>query len=114
MCIRDRDSFNNLSVQLEAIKDRAVIGVHPYAALTVGEKGESLSDMETVATFVIGFSDDGKGVQSKDIMRQAMLTAKKLGKVIAAHCEDESLLNGGYIPVSYTHILCLFLFLIIL
>lgn len=91
------DSFDNLFIQLKAIKNSAVIGVHPYASLTVGEKGETLSDMETVSSFCVGFSDDGKGVQRENMMRQAMLTAKKLGKVIAAHCEDESLLNGGYI-----------------
>lgn len=71
--------------------------VHPYAAITVGEKGEMLTDMKALSPYCIAFSDDGKGVQSEDMMREAMIKAKALGKIIAAHCEDNSLLCGGYI-----------------
>jgi dihydroorotase len=53
--------------------------------------------MEELSAKVIAFSDDGRGVQSEEMMRQAMLKAKSLNKIIAAHCEDESLLNGAYI-----------------
>ena len=63
----------------------------------MGEKGETLAELEGMAPGVIGFSDDGRGVQSDDRMRQAMLRAKALGKLIVAHCEDNSLLRGGYI-----------------
>lgn len=91
------DSLQNLNIQLDSIKKNAVIGVHPYASITKGEKGEELSDMEALAPYVVGFSDDGRGVQSDGMMRQAMLEAKKLGKPIVAHCEVNSLLNGGYI-----------------
>ena len=83
--------------QLELIKRNAMICVYPYGAITVGEKGEILADLEAMAPDVIGFSDDGKGVQNDDMMRQAMLRAKKLGKMIVAHCEVNSLLRGGYI-----------------
>ena len=69
----------------------------PYGALTVDEKGETLSSMEELAPYVIAFSDDGRGVQSAAMMREAMRRAKDLGKLIAAHCEDNSLLRGGYI-----------------
>jgi len=91
------DSVENLGVQLKLIRDDAVIRVIPYGTITVGECGEELSDMEGMAKDVIGFSDDGKGVQSEDMMLAAMELAKKLGKPIVAHCEDNSLLRGGYI-----------------
>lgn len=91
------DSLDNLKVQLDIIEKDAVIDVRPYGTITVGEKGEELSDMEAMAEYVAGFSDDGRGVQSEELMRQAMLKAKALGKMIVAHCEDNSLLNGGYI-----------------
>ena len=91
------DSMENLKIQLDAIEKDAVIGVHPYGTITVGEKGDQLSDMETIAPYVIGFSDDGRGVQNDNMMKEAMLTAKKLGKIIVAHCEVNELLRGGYI-----------------
>ncbi len=91
------DSLEHLKMQLEAIEKDALVRVIPYGALTVGEKGETLADLDGMAPYVIGFSDDGKGVQSENIMREAMRKAKALGKIIAAHCEDNSLLNGGYI-----------------
>lgn len=91
------DSKEHLAIQLEAIKKDAVIKVFPYAAITVGEMGEKLSDMEGLAPDCIAFSDDGRGVQSDDMMREAMTTAKRLGKMIVAHCEVNELLRGGYI-----------------
>lgn len=91
------DSAENLNEQLKIIERDAAINVYPYGAITVGQKGETLSDMENMANCVIAFSDDGRGVQSKDLMCEAMLTAKKLGKIIVAHCEENSLLHGGYI-----------------
>ena len=91
------DSVEHLKMQTDLIEDSAVIHVYPYGAITVGEKGEQLADLEGMAPNVIGFSDDGRGVQSDDRMRQAMLRAKALGKMIVAHCEDNSLLRGGYI-----------------
>ena len=91
------DSVENIKKQIEIIKKDAVVRVHPYAAITVGEKGETLTDMKALSPYCIAFSDDGKGVQSEDMMRGAMLKAKALGKIIAAHCEDNSLLCGGYI-----------------
>ena len=91
------DSLDNLKVQLSRIAEGASIDVLPYGAITVGEKGEVLADMEAMAEYVAGFSDDGRGVQSEDMMREAMMKAKSLGKIIAAHCEDNSLLRGGYI-----------------
>ena len=91
------DSAENLEKQLEIIRSDAVIRVYPYGSITKGEKGEELSDMEAMSANVIGFSDDGKGVQDSDIMRDAMLKAKALGKPVAAHCEVNSLLRGGYI-----------------
>ena len=91
------DSAEHLQVQLDAIKRGAVIKVLPYGAITVGEKGERLADMEAMSDKVCAFSDDGKGVQNDEMMREAMTAAKRLGKIIAAHCEDNSLLFGGYI-----------------
>ncbi|MBQ7183353.1 MAG: dihydroorotase [Clostridia bacterium] len=91
------DSLPHLEEERRLIRAEAVIGVHPYGALTVGEKGEELSDMAAMAPCVIAFSDDGKGVQDEDMMRAAMREARRLGKIVAAHCELNSLLKGGYI-----------------
>lgn len=91
------DSKENLRLQLDVIERDAVIPVYPYGAITVGEAGERLSDMEGMADSVSAFSDDGRGVQSEKLMEEAMRRAKALGKVIAAHCEDNTLLHGGYI-----------------
>ncbi len=91
------DSVENLELQRRLIGETACIHVYPYGAITVGEQGEVLSDLEGMAPQVVGFSDDGRGVQSDDLMRQAMLRAKALGKPIVAHCEVNSLLRGGYI-----------------
>ena len=91
------DSVEHLSQQLKLIEEAGLIHVYPYGAITVGEKGETLADLEGMASNVIGFSDDGRGVQSDEMMRQAMIRAKKLGKMIVAHCEVNELLRGGYI-----------------
>ena len=106
------DSLRKLEPELRAIEEavkaveessRSRCGVSrtlkilPYGALTVDEKGEQLADLEGLAPYVIAFSDDGRGVQSAELMREAMRRAKALGKLIAAHCEDNSLLRGGYI-----------------
>lgn len=91
------DSAEHLQVQLDAIKRGAAIKVLPYGAITVGEKGERLADMKAISDKVCAFSDDGKGVQNDEMMREAMTAVKRLGKIIAAHCEDNALLFGGYI-----------------
>ena len=91
------DSVENLSQQLKLIEEGSCIHVYPYGAITVGEQGEVLADLEGMAPNVIGFSDDGKGVQSDEMMRAAMRRAKALGKMIVAHCEVNDLLRGGYI-----------------
>ncbi|MCQ2399315.1 MAG: amidohydrolase family protein, partial [Clostridia bacterium] len=90
-------SKENLAVQLTAIEKGAVIGVYPYGSITVDEKGETLSDFDGLNGDVIAFSDDGKGVQSEEMMKKAMIKAKSLNKTVVCHCEVNSLLNGGYI-----------------
>lgn len=87
----------NLKLQSEYIERDAVVKVYPYGAITKDENGEELSDMEQLSSYVAAFSDDGRGVQSSQIMKAAMQKSKELKKIIAAHCEDNSLLNGGYI-----------------
>ena len=91
------DSAAHLGEQLAIIEQDAVIHVYPYAAITVGQRGEQLSEMEAMAENAIAFSDDGRGVQSDEMMREAMKRAKALGKMIVAHCEVNELLRGGYI-----------------
>ena len=91
------DSKENLDIQKNLIENGALINVYPYASITVGQKGEQLSDFEELCRDAIAFSDDGRGVQSEELMRKAMLKAKKSDKIIVAHCEDNSLLHGGYI-----------------
>ena len=91
------DSAEDLKVQLDIIERDACIHVYPYGALTVGELGREAADLEAMAKDVIAFSDDGRGVQSEEMMRSLMLKAKALGKIVAAHCEVNDLLKGGYI-----------------
>ncbi len=91
------DSIETLEVQRALIRDHAVIQVIPFGAITKSQKGLELADMPGMAEQVAGFSDDGRGVQRDTLMRQAMEQAKHLNKVISAHCEDETLLGGGYI-----------------
>ena len=93
-----------LAVQRAIIEKDALVHVHPYGAVSVGEKGERLADLEGLAPGVIAFSDDGRGVQSESLMREAMMQCRRLGKILAAHCEDNSLLHGGYIhDGAYAH-----------
>ena len=91
------DSVENLNLQRAIIESDACIHVYPYGAITVGEKGEELADIEGMAPYVCAFSDDGRGVQRDEMMRQAMIRAKAQGKMIVAHCEVNDLLRGGYI-----------------
>ena len=91
------DSPEHLRLQQEIIERDACIAVYPYAAITLNQAGEQLADLEALAPHVIAFSDDGHGVQSESMMSDAMTRANALGKMIVAHCEDNSLLRGGYI-----------------
>ena len=91
------DSVEDIKEQLEIIKRDAVIRVHPYASITVDRAGMQVVGMAALAPYAVAFSDDGSGVQADGIMEQAMISAKRCGKIIAAHCEDNTLLNGGYI-----------------
>ena len=91
------DTLDHLNIQRNAIETDACIHVYPYGTITMGELGENLSDMDAMAPYVCGFSDDGRGVQSDEMMRKAMIKAKSLGKMIVAHCEVNDLLRGGYI-----------------
>ncbi len=91
------DTAENLQLQLDIIKKDAVSRVYPYGTITKKQLGEELSDMEAMAEKCVAFSDDGRGVQSDCMMRAAMIKAKSLGKIIVAHCEDNSLLRAGYI-----------------
>ena len=83
--------------ELRRIRESACVHVHPYGAISVGQKGEQLADLDAMVPEVIAFSDDGKGVQSESLMREAMEQCRRLGKILAAHCEDNRLLRGGYI-----------------
>ena len=91
------DSAEHLKMELDIIERDAVIDVRPYGAITVNEEGRALSGMEEMAKDVIAFSDDGHGVQDDAMMKAAMQKARTLGRLIAAHCEDNSLLRGGCI-----------------
>ena len=91
------DSRENLEKQLEIIRRDAMIDVLPYGTISMKREGRELAKMEETAELVCAFSDDGSGVQNDALMREAMLKAKSLGKLIAAHCEVNELLRGGYI-----------------
>ena len=91
------DTYENIKLQQDLIDQDACIHVYPYGSITVEQKGEKLADLAGMKEIAIAFSDDGRGVQDRDMMRSAMLASKALGKKIVAHCEDNSLLFGGYI-----------------
>ena len=91
------DSPENIKLQLDKITADACIGVHPYASITKGQQGEDVVEISKLKDFAIAFSDDGRGVQDESVMEQAMKEAKENNKMIVAHCEVNSLLNGGYI-----------------
>ena len=91
------DSVENIKVQQKIIDKDAVIRVHPYASITVNQEGKELSDFDALRDKCFAFSDDGRGVQSAELMEEAMQKAKALDKIIVAHCEDNSLLKAGYI-----------------
>jgi dihydroorotase len=91
------DSVENINKQLDIIKKDALINVYPYGSITKGEMGRELSDILGMRNSAIAYSDDGKGVQSDEMMLKAMEEVKKLNKILAAHCEVNELLNGGYI-----------------
>ena len=91
------DTLDHLNIQRQTIENDACIHVYPYGTITMGELGEDLADLDAMAPYVCGFSDDGRGVQNDDMMRAAMVRAKELGKMIVAHCEVNDLLHGGYI-----------------
>ena len=92
------DNLDNLHIQQGIIARDSLIGVHPYATITLGRKGEGeLVNMKALAPLVAGFSDDGCGVQSEDLMRRAMEQCAEAGSMIVEHCEVNSLLHGGYI-----------------
>ena len=91
------DSVENIQKQLEIIERDALIGVHPYASITVNQQGTELADLDGMKDLCIAYSDDGRGVQSDEIMEAAMIKAKANGKMIVAHCEVNDLLFGGYI-----------------
>ncbi len=92
------DTLDRLQVQLDIIASDAQVRVHPYASITMGQRGKGeLVDFASLAPYVPGFSDDGRGVQDEGLMREAMVRCKEAGSIIVAHCEVESLLEGGYI-----------------
>lgn len=91
------DTPEHLAVQEEIIRRDAVIDVIPYAAITLDRKGTEIVNVKALKSRVIAFSDDGSGVQSEAVMRKAMETVAANGCILAAHCEDNSLLRGGYI-----------------
>ena len=92
------DTIDHLRVQTDTIARDAQVRVHPYASITMGQKGRGeLVDFAALAPYVAGFSDDGRGVQDEGLMREAMLRCHEVGSIIVAHCEVEALLDGGYI-----------------
>ena len=91
------DSLRHLDLEQEIIDRDAVIQVLPYASITIGRKGEQLVDFSSLKGRCVAFSDDGSGVQSREMMLKAMEAAADNGCIIAAHCEDNSLIRGGYI-----------------
>ncbi len=91
------DDYEHLKQELDLIKEEAQIDVIPYGSCTVNEEGKQIAKLEEMADHVCAFSDDGKGIQEEAMMKQVMEKAKSLNKIVAAHCEVNELLHGGYI-----------------
>ncbi|MBQ1624607.1 MAG: dihydroorotase [Erysipelotrichaceae bacterium] len=91
------DNYEHLKEELDLIEKEAHIEVLPYGSCTVKEEGKEIASLEEMAPYVCAFSDDGKGIQEEAMMEEVMLKAKELGKIVAAHCEVNELLKGGYI-----------------
>ena len=91
------DNYEHLKEELDLIEKEALIEVLPYGSCTVNEEGKEIASLEEMASYVCAFSDDGKGIQEEAMMEEVMLKAKELGKIVAAHCEVNELLKGGYI-----------------
>lgn len=91
------DDYEHLKQELDLIKEEAQIDVIPYGSCTVNEEGRQIAKLEEMADHVCAFSDDGKGIQEEAMMKQVMEKAKSLNKIVAAHCEVNELLHGGYI-----------------
>ena len=91
------DNYEHLKEELDLIEKEALIEVLPYGSCTVKEEGKEIASLEEMAPYVCAFSDDGKGIQEEAMMEEVMLKAKELGKIVAAHCEVNELLKGGYI-----------------
>lgn len=91
------DTTGHIEEEWKHIREDAIIQVLPYASITIDRKGRELVDMEALKSLAVAFSDDGSGVQNEEIMHKAMMKAAELDVIIAAHCEDNNLLNGGYI-----------------
>ena len=91
------DNYEHLKEELDLIEKEALIEVLPYRSCTVTEEGKEIASLEEMAPYVCAFSDDGKGIQEETMMEEVMLKAKELGKIVAAHCEVNELLKGGYI-----------------
>ena len=91
------DSPEHLEEELTLIRQQAVIDVHPYGSLTVGEKGTQVADIEGMKENVCAFSDDGVGVEDDSVMEEAMNRCKAVGKLAVAHCEVKSLMGGKHL-----------------
>ena len=91
------DSVENIGKELEIIRRDACIDVRPYSTITVGRKGSEVVDVAALKGLCCAFSDDGSGVQSGAVMQEAMQECASQHCILAAHCEDNSLLRGGYI-----------------
>ena len=91
------DNYEHLKEELDLIEKEALIEVLPYGSCTVKEEGKEIASLEEMAPYVCAFSDDGKGIQEETMMEEVMVRAKELGKIVAAHCEVNELLKGGYI-----------------
>ena len=91
------DDYEHLKQELDLIEKEAQIDVIPYGSCTVNEEGRQIAKLEEMADHVCAFSDDGKGIQEEAMMKEVMEKAKSLNKIVAAHCEVNELLHGGYI-----------------
>lgn len=93
------DNPDTVRFVLQKAEEAGLVNVLPYAAITKSELGRELTDFTALKEAgAIGFTDDGVGVQSAQMMKDAMRQAASLGMPVIAHCEDNSLVEGA--PVA--------------
>jgi len=90
------DNLDTLKYVIDKAKEVAKINVLPIVAITAGQEGEFITDIEKLfENGAVAISEDGKSVMNARVYRQAMRLAAEVGIPVFAHCEDKNLVARG-------------------